>query len=465
MPGPATPSRRRVLAGLAGLAAGAAVGPVRAAPRPESLGAILARSGLAERCGFIVADLATGAVLEAHRADRTFPPASVAKILTALYALDALGPNHRFRTRVVDTGAGDLVLAGGGDPGLDTDALGDLAVATARATRGGGTRLLTVSATLPAIAMVDRNQPPLAAYNPTISGLNLNYNRALLTWSKDGLRVSAPGERFEAPVSSPKVALTDRATPRRIEGDGGEVWRIPRSRLSGRGGLWLPVRDPSRYAAGAFAALLGAAGTPPPAHGGAAPAGTRGAVVAEHLSPSAVEMVRNMLFHSTNLTAETLGLRASQARGVAPARLAESGAAMGDWARRELGLENAVIVNHSGLTDATRIAPARLINVLARAESRLVGLLRERAIAQGPDGGVPRGARLLCKTGTLDFVSGLAGYLTTDRRRLAFVIFTADTRARAGIAAAERENPPGAKAWARAARAQEQALLRRWASL
>ena len=116
---PRAPSRRDVLAGLAGLALGAAGGfrPARAATEAESLGTIFARSGLGARCGFIVADLASGAVLETHRADQPFPPASVIKIVTALYALDALGTGYRFRTRVIATGAGDLALAGYGEPG------------------------------------------------------------------------------------------------------------------------------------------------------------------------------------------------------------------------------------------------------------------------------------------------------------------------------------------------------------
>ncbi|PZQ46845.1 MAG: D-alanyl-D-alanine carboxypeptidase [Rhodovulum sulfidophilum] len=456
------PSRRDVLAGLAGLAIGGGVAPrARAATGAESLEAIFARSGLGDRAGFVVADPG-GRVLEAHRADRAFPPASVVKILTALYALDALGPGYRFRTRLIDAGDGARVLAGDGDPMLDTDALGDLA-GRARGTR----RLLTASGALPAIAMIDADQPPLAAYNPAISGLNLNYNRAFLSWRAGRLSVTAPGERFDAPVTTPKVVLSDRARPRLSKGETGEIWQIPRGKLAGKGSLWLPVRDPAPYAAGVFAALIGAGGGPAPAVAGPAPGGATGAVIGEYASDPAVEMIRGMLYHSTNLTAETLGLRASQARGLAPARLADSAGAMATWARGAVGLGAARIVNHSGLTDATRIAPADLLGVLLREPARLGDLLRERPIKGDPDGGAnaPEGARLICKTGTLDFVSALAGYLITDRRRLAFVIFAADPAARARIPEDQRDNPPGAKSWAGRARNQEQALLRRWAGL
>ena len=64
----------------------------------------------------------------------------------------------------------------------------------------------------------------------------------------------------------------------------------------------------------------------------------------------------------------------------------------------------------------------------------------------------------------MDCISALAGYLT-GRRRLAFAIFAADLPARARIRPEERSNPPGAGAWEARARAQQQALLRRWAAL
>src|SRR5680860_627520 len=78
--------------------------------------------------------MTTGKVLEEGGGADGFPPASVTKAITALYALDALGPTYRFRTRLVATGPvqdsiiqGDLILAGGGDPLLDTDALATMA--------------------------------------------------------------------------------------------------------------------------------------------------------------------------------------------------------------------------------------------------------------------------------------------------------------------------------------------------
>ena len=104
--------------------------------------------------------------------------------------------------------------------------------------------------------------------------------------------------------------------------------------------------------------------------------------------------------------------------------------------------------------------------MLGRAvELGLPGLLKERPIldARRKPVEIP-GVSVVSKTGTMDFVSGLAGYIEGPRR-LAFAIFAADPARRARIRPEERANPPGAAAWATRARAQEQALLRRWAGL
>lgn len=75
--------------------------------------------------GFEVLDVATGTVLMSHNGERLFVPGSTTKVVTMATALEVLGPEHRFRTRVYRTGPvtngivqGDLVLVASGDPNL-----------------------------------------------------------------------------------------------------------------------------------------------------------------------------------------------------------------------------------------------------------------------------------------------------------------------------------------------------------
>ncbi|MFT3974185.1 MAG: D-alanyl-D-alanine carboxypeptidase/D-alanyl-D-alanine-endopeptidase [Amaricoccus sp.] len=441
-----------------------------AAP-PDSLDAIFARSGLRPSTGFVVVDLETGATLEAEAPDVPRPPASVQKIVTALYAHETLGQDYRFATRLLATGPigggrldGDLVLAGDGDPTLDTDALGALVAGL----RAGGVaavagRLRVAEGALPVSEAVDDAQPADAAYNPGVSGLNLNFNRVFAGWKAggDGLAFSAPGERFEVAVDGIRGEAADVALPARRLTDDAEIWTLPRAGMRRSGSLWLPVAHAGRYAGEVFRGLAGQRGLilPQAERVSAPPAG---ALVGLGLSPPLDTILRDMLRFSTNLTAEVVGLRASQARGLAPAGFAPSAAAMAGWAGGR-GLDPAHLVNHSGLSGAARVTPAALARFLqSAAPTALPELMPSRPILD--DAGKPAEIDVTArvKTGTLDFASGLAGYLT-GRRRLGFAILVADLDRRAALGPAERADPPGGDAWTARARRQEQALLRRWA--
>ncbi len=126
-------SRRVLLGGLGAILAqpGLAKAPMRSpvplrrpadftARSTPSLQALIATAGLGGKFGCVVADARSGRVLEALNPLLQMPPASVSKAVTAAYALDMLGPDHVFTTRLVATGPveagriqGDLVLVGG----------------------------------------------------------------------------------------------------------------------------------------------------------------------------------------------------------------------------------------------------------------------------------------------------------------------------------------------------------------
>lgn len=91
------------------------------APRKASLDHALDavdRSAMEGSFSGSVIDTATSHVLYAKNATKGYLPASTMKILTTTAALSVLGPQHRFATRVVKGGSGQIVLVGGGDPYL-----------------------------------------------------------------------------------------------------------------------------------------------------------------------------------------------------------------------------------------------------------------------------------------------------------------------------------------------------------
>jgi D-alanyl-D-alanine carboxypeptidase/D-alanyl-D-alanine-endopeptidase (penicillin-binding protein 4) len=160
-----------------------------------------------------------------------------------------------------------------------------------------------------------------------------------------------------------------------------------------------------------------------------------------------------MLRHSTNITAEALGLAASGAGG-----LPESGARMSAWLRATHGVDSQ-FVDHSGLGGASRISAAAMAGALRR--SAWLGDLM-RPFPTGEKG--RPGPQVRAKTGTLNFVSGLAGFVDTPRP-LVFAIFAADTARRDSLSDSERERPRGGPEWTRRARAMQGQLIERWAAL
>lgn len=93
----------------------------------------------------LVTDAASGRAVWGQHPNERQIPASNAKILTALNALEAFGPTYRFTTRVVaGSTARRVVLVGSGDPSLRSGQLGRMARAVAASVRARGLRRVSV---------------------------------------------------------------------------------------------------------------------------------------------------------------------------------------------------------------------------------------------------------------------------------------------------------------------------------
>ena len=139
---------------LAPLAIGDSTAP---APTPDGISAalspVLAEGGW-ESSATVVIDPADGSVLYDAGGSRATAPASTLKVLTALAALTALGPDYRLRTRVMRAGS-DIVLVGAGDStlsrskstinGAPTGSLDELAATTARSLKRDKVTTVTLS--------------------------------------------------------------------------------------------------------------------------------------------------------------------------------------------------------------------------------------------------------------------------------------------------------------------------------
>ncbi|MBW4974334.1 D-alanyl-D-alanine carboxypeptidase/D-alanyl-D-alanine-endopeptidase [Roseovarius mucosus] len=457
-------------------------GARRAVQRAPAAEALISQANLSGRVGYAVADARTGQLLESGDATTGLPPASVTKAVTALYALDALGPEHRFGTRLIATGPisggvlnGDLILAGGGDPTLETDGLASLAANLAktglREVRG---RLLVWGGAVPFTRAIDETQPEHAGYNPALSGLNLNYNRVHFEWrranGKYAITMDARSDRYRPDVTMARMRIVDRNVPVYSYKDAGSYddWTVALGALGTGGARWLPVRKPELYAGEVFATFARSQGikTGAPQVIDRLPGGT---AIVTHASAPLATILRDMLKFSTNLTAEMVGLAASAKRRGAVVALDQSAQDMNAWAAPALGMTGAALRDHSGLSDRSRLSAAAMAQALARAHR--AGLLRpllrtvELRDAQGrPNRNHP--LKVAAKTGTLHFVSALAGYVTTPQGAdLAFAIFTASDSLRARIDPSQDDSPPGARSWNSRSKQLQQALIERWGAV
>lgn len=410
-------------------------------------------------------EVASGKVLAANNARDGFIPASVAKMPAAMVILHRLGGDKRFTTTLATTGSldkkgtlnGDLILVGGGDPSLLHDDLQQMAkdLAKAGVKRVNGAFYYDETA-IPVLPSIEPRQPDDVPYNPPLGGLAVDFSRFLVRWpqAKDG--------SFKAPVGS-----TVPVSP-------ASVVDLPASPAPS-GEKWLPVKEAGPFAAQVFAAYAQqeriALPAPRPA-----PAGTTAkTVLVSHASEPLSVILKEALYSSNNMALETLALAATASKTPAEAgtKINESVQAMLPnvaWSKFTFILPNA-----SGLTDQAQMTPGQCAALAAHAATTSLGgvpfkpLLRGRKLdpfmADDP-GALPV---LRTKTGTIFYARALAGILTpASGKEIAFCLMTDDPEQRKVYDALpfdQRDVPQNrdpAKDWTKAAREQEEQLVKSW---
>jgi D-alanyl-D-alanine carboxypeptidase/D-alanyl-D-alanine-endopeptidase (penicillin-binding protein 4) len=360
------------------------------------LGAALPAAATGPGVGIEIAAARTGQVLYSANAGAPAPPASTTKVVTAVTALAALGPDARFTT--VARLVGDtVVLVGGGDPTLAV------------------------------------NQYPSSDYPrpATLAQLAAGTARALTAQGRHSVRLGYDTALFSGPDMAQgwtdSLISTGNVTPVvALEADQGRL--TPGGALEDSDD---PVNfrprttDPVGMTVAAFAALLARDGITVTGTPGETAAPAAAPVLASVSSPPLVEIAEQMLQESNNLIAENLARHVAIALGM-PATF--TGAADAELTElRRLGVTTPLsLVDGSGLSSADAIAPETLIRVLRLAAStpRLRGAITGLPVAGfsgtlsaggsvfggigGSGGGTARGV-VRAKTGNLATVATLAG--------------------------------------------------------
>lgn len=410
--------------------------------------------------GLLVREL-DGTTLLAHGEERALNPASVMKLVTTLAALDTLGPAHTFKTLVWLDGPlrdgvleGDLVLQGGGDPGMTQERfwllLRELRQRGIREIRGD----VVLDNRLYAIEAVDPgafDQAPLRPYNAQPAPLLVNFNTgSLRLCARDG-QVTA---RLDPPLPAPRLDNRLQVTDAPCEGLGEQFgMRLDADALVLEGSYPaacgervapLNLASPAANAAAWFTTLWRELGG---VHAGRVREGEAGpgaGLLMAYDSPPLGELVRAVNKHSNNVMAKMLFLDLGVARYGAPASWEKGERALRAWlAEKGLRLPKLVLQNGAGLSRIERVSAADLAELLAWAARQpvyyefaaslpAVGLegTQKGRFRNNGEGGVDPAGRAWLKTGSLNGARNLAGYvLGPDGRRRVLVLLVNHPRA------------------------------------
>ncbi|MDQ4501422.1 D-alanyl-D-alanine carboxypeptidase/D-alanyl-D-alanine-endopeptidase [Sinomonas sp. ASV322] len=364
--------------------------------------------------GAVVLDGATGQSLYSRAGAQPVAPASNLKLLTAAAVLRTLGPNATLTTRTVrGSTPNSIVLIAGGDVFLGKGESQPDAVE-------GHAGLATLA------------RATAAALGPVHGTVSVQLDDSL----------------FTGPALNPAWAAEDVAA--------GEIAPIAPIALNvGRtqpGGSGSRPADPALAAAAAFrealAAALGSDATI--ATGVARTTASGAAELASVASASVADQLAYTLRESDNYSAETLARLAAAATG-RPASIDGARAALEDTAQRVLGSTSGIdLRDASGLAISDRIPAASLASLMramtagddARLRRALDGLpvagLTGTLAARYGQGSAGAGF-VRAKTGTLNTVVGLTGYVVDAEGRLLVFSFVGN-----GLAPAARPSAAAA---------------------
>jgi len=377
-------------------------------------------------------------------------PASVIKMLTTLVALEELGPAHVWKTQffadsdVVDgVLRGDLNIKGGGDPYLPLERLW-LMVRQLRQTGLNdiaGSLILDQSAFAP----IDENpaafdQRPLRAYNVVPAALIGNFNVSRLRFTPDLVR---SGVQVEIDPPLPRLTLDNqlRLKDKKCGGyNRGIALSSPqpgtlvlRGEYSSRCNPYTIGRsliDHNRYFVAAFDALWRAAGGRWSGQWREARYRGEQKPLMVFRSPPLSEVIRLVNKHSNNVMARMIFLSLAHNDDV-PATAHGARKVIDNWLRKNgIRSPGLVVTNGAGSSRRTRASASTLGKMLLHAwRSPLMPEFVASLSLSGHDGTLrkryrkyPLAARIHAKTGRLNHVIALAGYLQADNNDRYIVI-------------------------------------------
>ena len=411
----------------------------------------------------VVQDAARPAPMFTLNAGRPRSPASVMKLVTTWSALNLLGPDYRWRTEAwldgpLEDGVlhGNLIVKGYGDPAITVEQLQAFVASLCASGLDAIDGDLVVDRSffrLPPFDPGAFDSEPGKPYNVGPDALLVNFKAIHVTLapSADGAGVAVT---MEPDLTAVTIARTPSLAPSAECGDWRERAglviddRGDRATLDfggsypancGERDWWISVLDHEHYIGGAFAWAFRAAGGrfDGGVREGRAPIGV--APFATLMSPPLYDVVADINKYSNNVMAQQLFLTLATTIGPPPATYPGAIRAVRHYlASAKLALPGLVVVNGSGLARRGRLTAAGLNRLLvAASRSGLRDAFANTLPVAATDGTLARRFRddrvagqAVLKTGTLDDVRAIAGYvIDADNRWFSVVALVNDRHA------------------------------------
>jgi len=414
------------------------------------------------RVSIEVRSLEDGALVYSKNADDLLNPASNVKLFTAAAALAKLGPDYRFSTELFTDAEPNegkvktLYVRGLGDPTLTTERLYALAGDLFHAGLREAGELVIDETFFDGARLApgfDQETSDHAYMAPT-GAVSLNSNAVGLfvhpgerPGMKATVEVEPPSDYVTVDCDINTSARRNRRFALFSEPFGDKQKVIARGVVpSGKDSwsAWKKVDNPPQYFGQTFKALLNERGIKLKGRVrlGTVPQGAKQIYVSQ--SDTLDLVLKRLNKNSSNFIAEqllkTLG---AELVGV-PGTTAKGVAVVEDFLEKEVGIPRGAYVmkNGSGLNDTNRFSAAQLVRLLHYMWDRFPlapEYLSSLGIA-GKDGtvryrfeGSDAVGRLRAKTGTLENVSALSGYVqTVGGEKVAFAMLVNDYPGRAG---------------------------------
>lgn len=387
-----------------------------------------------------VYDLTTRQPVYSYRADVMCRPASVQKVITGAVALETLGPDFQFETRLAIRGEiksdgildGDVFLIGGLDPALMET---DLRRMAAELKKAGVSK---ISGSLVAdVSLMDSvswgpgwcwDDAP-SSFQPFISPLMVHggYLQVQVVPGAKGkpAKVNLFPQNSFIKVENRSVSLDSKAGALEVETDwthGDNTVRIS-GNVAKTQSVELSIRPSHWFALNLFREYLEQEGiTAADVRYGQCPAVCQLVSTASH---SLADVLKHALKESDNLYAECMFLRSAKVVTQYPVSFEKASKYTQDFIERKFGLKQTSynIVDGSGLSMYDFMSPAFMVDILKLVyhTPNLYRVFFDALPVSGMDGTLKgrMGSRsaigkVRAKTGTVTGACSLAGYITTQ---------------------------------------------------